>query len=103
MPVPESESSPVTVRKASDLYSCHNGPRNARGYYAPQRVYHADGTFHMDLVFIWHTMSRECRYDMSLSDSRCEDCTWRGTGEAYARKNEDASATTPRTRAGGPT
>lgn len=29
-------------------------------------------------------MSEECRYDMSLTDRKCEGCEWRGSGERYA-------------------
>lgn len=45
---------------------------------------------HIEVKFIEHRMSKECRYDMSLTDPACEGCKERGTGEEYARSINNA-------------
>jgi hypothetical protein len=35
-----------------------------------------------------HRMSRECRYDRSLSDSACAGCCHAGSGERYAAEQQ---------------
>ena len=72
------------VKHAADYkYGCHNRKEYDTGYFAPDRIYKPDGTFYIVQKRIPYTMSRECRYDMSLSDSHCEGCQHRGSGEAY--------------------
>lgn len=58
-------------------------------YPAPDRRAGTNGympTFWFERVRIPHVMSRECRYDMSLTDARCGGCKHRGSGEVYANK-----------------
>lgn len=67
-------------------YGCHNGDRRMQGYYAPNRMAGSDGykpMFRYEAVRIEHRMSKECRYDMSLTDPRCDGCNHRGSGERY--------------------
>jgi len=61
-------------------------------YYAPNRAAGTDGykpIWFFERVRIPHVMSRECRYDMSLTDNACHECKHRGTGEAYAKHVKD--------------
>lgn len=75
------------VKIAEDKpYGCHNGDRDCKGYYAPQRFSGSDGykpMFRYEAVRVPHRMSKECRYDMSLTDPRCNGCKHRGSGEQY--------------------
>ena len=73
---------PKVVLAAGTPYGCNNR-RFAKGYWTHQRCYSPDGKYLMQQVFIEHTMSTECRYDKSLTDSRCATCTHKGKGEAY--------------------
>ena len=68
---------------AGAKYGCFNRKPYSEGYYAPSRVYKPDGTFYIIQTFIPMVMSRECRYDMSLTDSKCAECKHQGSGEAY--------------------
>lgn len=43
-----------------------------------------------DAVFWPFRMSRECRYDRSLSDSGCAGCKHAGSGERYVAEQEQA-------------
>ena len=72
--------------KADKPYGCHNGDRLMTGYQAPNRAAGTDGykpIWFIERVRIPHVMSKNCRYDMSLTDPRCIDCKHRGSGEAY--------------------
>lgn len=71
---------------AGTKYGCFNRKPYAEGYRAPDRIYRPDGTFYVTQSFIPMAMSRECRYDMSLTDVKCEECKHRGSGEAYNEK-----------------
>lgn len=71
--------------KAGAKYGCHNRRQFSKGYWAPQRRFYPDGSFEVVSVRIPHAMSKECRYDKSLADSKCKDCQHAGTGEAYAK------------------
>ena len=67
-------------------YGCHNRKDFMEAYYAPNRAAGTDGykpTWWLERVRVPFTMSRECRFDMSLRDPRCEGCKHRGSGEAY--------------------
>lgn len=88
MRVTDTDSHPLTIRTASAPYSCSNGARSATRYWAPVRIYNPDGSFVVGSKPIEHSMSRECRYDKSLTDPRCVDCKHRGSGEAHWAKLE---------------
>lgn len=75
------------VRHGSDFrYGCHSKNNHVRkdGYFAPGRVYlkdeHDYATIH---IYVHDTMSKDCRYDLSLEDKACEGCKRRGQGEQY--------------------
>jgi hypothetical protein len=36
------------------------------------------------MKYVEHVMSKECRYDMSLTDQRCATCLKKGSGEKYS-------------------
>lgn len=55
-------------------YGCHNHQDRSEGYL---------GSTWGTAKFIEFRMSKECRYDMSLTDPRCENCKHRGSGEEY--------------------
>lgn len=82
MAVLESNPHPVTVRASSTPYGCSNMTYRD-GYWIKTRQYAEDGTYEMVDTFIKHVMSKECRYDHSLTDQRCQFCDHRGTGEIY--------------------
>ena len=83
MPVIDHESSEQVKRAGDAPYGCKDCIF-ADGYFLLEREYQADGTYVMRNKFIKHTMSKECRYDRSLSDPRCAQCGHKGKGEAYA-------------------
>ena len=73
--------------EASKPYGCHNKERLMNGYHAPNRFAGTTGNepiWWIGRMKIPHVMSRECRYDMSLTDARCGGCKHRGSGEKYA-------------------
>ena len=84
MPVIDHAIHPSTQRGAGHRYACHNRDGFAIGYMAPNRVYDQSGHFEVTQKFIFHEMSTECRFDMSLSDPYCADCRHQGSGERYA-------------------
>lgn len=53
-------------------YGCWNKPR-------PARLVNLGDNFGLRI----NRMSRECRFDMSLSDPSCTGCKRRGSGENY--------------------
>ncbi len=81
MPV-EDHAVHEKVKAGSDFrYGCWNKDRDSPGYYAPDRVYGKMGIyspFKVQLTFIEHRMSRECRYDGAGGkdniDPACEGC-----------------------------
>ena len=83
MPVLEHEVHAKVRQSAAARYGCHNRTRTKAGYFAPDRIYRFDGSYGDRQAFIPDLMSRECRYDHSLTDSKCEGCKNRGSGEAY--------------------
>lgn len=86
MPVSDNDPHLTTKREGSSPYSCHNGDRTKKSYWAPVRLYLSDSSFAIGSKEILNTMSRECRYDRSLTDPRCSDCKHQGSGENYAVK-----------------
>lgn len=89
MPVLDHEIHPRTVDNGR-AYACHNRHPFAAGYFAPDGLadFMDDRDTGLDarikLAWIPHVMSTECRYDMSLTDSKCEGCRERGLGEAWS-------------------
>lgn len=89
MPVEDLPVHEKVREKAGTKYGCFNKDRDMLGYYAPNRMAGSDGykpVFRLEAVRIPHVMSRECRYDMSLNDMKCQGCKHIGSGEAYADK-----------------
>jgi hypothetical protein len=82
MPGLEHAVSDMTKRTDADPYGCANLPRKD-GFYATERVYHPTGSYNLAMVWVPDVMSKECRYDNSLTDSRCATCDKRGSGEQY--------------------
>ena len=72
MPVLDHAIHPSTQIGEGYRYGCWNLPRTRYGY-------HHRGRFVRDV------MSKECRYDMSLTDPFCKGCRWAGSGEKYAQ------------------
>ena len=83
MPVVLNDPHALTIRTGDEPYGCSNSKR-ADGYYMENRRYLPCGKFVIELKYIKHTMSTTCRYDHSLTDRRCAECTQRGAGEAYS-------------------
>lgn len=89
MPVEDHEVHEKVRITEDKPYGCHNRDQFADAYYAPNRFFGSDGykpMIKLEAVRIPFTMSRECRYDMSLKDQRCDGCKHRGSGEQYAAK-----------------
>lgn len=87
MPVEDHAVNEKVRIKANEPYGCNNKERLMNGYSAPDRRAGTNGympTFWMERVKIPHVMSRECRYDMSLADARCDGCKHAGSGERYS-------------------
>ena len=89
MPVEDHAVHSKVKEKAGTKYGCFNRKPYMEAYYAPNRKMGSSGyepIFFFERIRVPHTMSRECRYDMSLKDVKCEGCKHIGTGEAYAEK-----------------
>lgn len=83
MPVINHEIHEKVRITGKEPYSCNN--RNIQPYYyVLTRDYLYNGTYKMTQTLVHHNMSKECRYDKSLSDKRCENCIHKGSGESYA-------------------
>ena len=94
MPVENHAVHSKVREKEGTKYGCYNRKPYMESYYAPNRKMGSSGyepIFFFERVRIPHTMSRECRYDMSLQDVKCDGCQHRGSGEAYD-KNIRANA-----------
>ena len=80
--------------EAGKPYGCHNSARDFTGYHAPNRFAGTTGNepiWWIGRMKVPHVMSRECRYDMSLTDARCWGCNHAGSGERYAAMVNAAS------------
>lgn len=89
MPVEDHEVHEKVRITEDKPYGCHNRKEYMEAYYAPNRFFGSDGykpSVKFEALRIPHTMSRECRYDMSLKDQRCTGCSHQGSGEKYAAK-----------------
>ena len=86
MPVLDSNPHEITKRTEATPYGCVT--RVFRDSYPLKvRDYTIDGnSYEMFDKQVVHKMSRECRYDKSLTDPRCRTCLQRGLGEEYSRK-----------------
>lgn len=81
MPVIDHDVHPSTMKGPDFRYGCWNKPR-------PGNLVNLGGHFGLRLF----RMSRDCRYDMSLTDYACHGCKHRGSGEAYAQSVREAGA-----------
>lgn len=80
MPVFDTPVHPSTVGK--DRYEdCQNSVRKS-SYWMKEVTYDSGLPVEM-WVKVPDRASKECRYDKSLSDSKCEGCAHRGDGELY--------------------
>ncbi len=82
MPGLDHDVHPDTI--GSERYDACRTKRRQSGYWAPDVCRKTSPP-----MTTWHWVedrsSPECRYDMSLTDSKCSDCPHRGSGEAYDR------------------
>jgi len=91
MPVLDHDTHPSTVDNGRP-YGCHNRQPFAAGHWARDGFadYMDDRDTGLDarvkITYIPHRMSTECRYDMSLSDSKCAGCPHQGSGEARSER-----------------
>ena len=95
MPVIDHEVHEKVREVAGTKYGCHNKDRDFLGYQAPNRAAGSNGyspVWFLERVRIPHVMSKECRYDMSLQDIKCEECKYRGSGEKYANRVRNQGA-----------
>lgn len=77
MPVEDHEVHERVRISADDPYGCHSArnPVTSDGYYAPDRVYRPDGTYHIVLTYIKHATSKDCRnFYLWDTDPRCRGC-----------------------------
>lgn len=80
MPVIDHATHAHTVLEDGRPYGCHDKVF-ARSY------------LHANMRLVEHRMSKECRYDKSLSDGRCAGCKHAGSGERYAAEVLKCSTT----------
>lgn len=75
-PVEEHEVHEKVRITADKPYLCNSRDGFSKGYYAPDRVYRPDGTFHLIQVWIPFAMSTACRnFYIWDTDPRCGGCT----------------------------
>jgi hypothetical protein len=84
MPVINHPIHPATM--GGKRYGCNGRREFKAGYWAPDRTYAPDGSFIRTITFVESATIRDCRYDMSLTDPKCDGCPHRGSGELYADK-----------------
>lgn len=65
-------------------HGCHNRTM-ADGYYVQQRVYHEDGTYHLQQTFIPHTMTKGCEWSKTHNSERCNGCIHKGEQNGMAK------------------
>jgi radical SAM protein with 4Fe4S-binding SPASM domain len=74
MPVLDHETHESVIEKEGAKYGCWNMHRPTVGDIV-ESTYSGEK---------WsYVFSEECRYDMSLTDTKCDGCEWRGSGEMY--------------------
>jgi len=90
MPVLEHAVHDLTRQKPGARYGCNGKPRRrdmllVKAGYSPA----ADNLRRLERDQLWERIpdngSKECRYDRSLGDPKCEGCQHRGSGEEYSR------------------
>jgi hypothetical protein len=67
-------------------YGCHNRGKYAAGYFAPDGytpAYAGATQMHVQMRFVPHVLSTDCRFDLSQTDPACRDCKHRGKGAEY--------------------
>ena len=81
MPVLDHDIHPSTQRGEDHRYGCWNQSiRQVNFYWSNLAQCHVPSR-----------MSKECRYDKSLTDRNCEGCKRRGSGEAYDQRIREQS------------
>ena len=86
MPVEDHEVHESVKIAADKPYGCHSRESFDLSYYAPDRVYRANGTFYVVQTPIIHKMSSLCRnFYLWDTDPRCAGCT-SGKDIEYADK-----------------
>lgn len=78
MPVEEHPVHHTVKKTGKELNGCHNRKPFSPGYFAPDRVYKPDGTYHTILRRVHFKNSVLCNYDRWHSDWGCLDCRWAG-------------------------
>lgn len=88
MPVEDHATSEKVKIDSSWRYGCWNRQGYKDGYLAIDGLTLGmlGNTREVSMSFVANNMSKECRFDKSLSDPACEGCKWRGSGEAYDQK-----------------
>jgi len=86
MPVEDHEVHEKTRTTTTKPRWCTDRPDFGTGYFAPDREYFPDGRFRQINVWIPHTMSKTCRYDLAESDSQCATCSRKHEGAEYTRR-----------------
>jgi hypothetical protein len=85
VPVLDHETHQTTI--GSERYDACRTKKRTTGYWVQDGWEHSgmDGLSgsHPNWVWIDDSSSTECRYDMSLTDPKCEGCHRRGEGEEY--------------------
>jgi hypothetical protein len=81
MPGLDHDVHPDTV--GGERYDACRNKARAPGYWVQTLSYKRNPPMR-----VWHwiedTLSKDCRYDRSLIDDKCEGCSRRGQGEAYS-------------------
>ena len=86
MPVDDHPGHQKAKKSGSEPYGCINRAPFATGYFAPDRVYKPDGTYHTILRRVPHQTSVLCKYDLWHSDWGCVECKWAGGQVPTAKK-----------------
>ena len=75
MPVLDHPVHPKTIRAADAKPGCYNRTGFAEGYFAPDRMYRPDGTFHIAQVYI---KTDWIKYEKCPNShyEECKGCTW---------------------------
>lgn len=86
MPVLDNPPTAGVKRTSLDKYGCYNRDSFKDEFWAIDRRFFPDGRFELTNVSVPFRMSKECRYDHSLSDVRCDMCKHAGSGEKYDKE-----------------
>ena len=92
MPVLTHDTHPSTVIGPDHRYGCWNMPEAKDCYPFVDQVVQSRGVVQLVVVGVPNRSSRDCRYDLSLSDPNCSDCQDRGQGEDYVRSVREFGA-----------